>query len=203
MSEEHLRKNPIPWLTRNSIEFIEKNIKSTDNVLEFGGGWSSIWWAKRVNYTLTVEANPKWASKLISEMSEHPDALLKWSLKFVPSDWNPDHTRLKKYWKSNKKYLNHTAIKQLNNRYLEIDFDPDIIVIDGSIRPLNIKKVNEYLISTKSKVRMIIIDNTEVLKKHTENKFNTFKQYDFNETNISLIPKWQNGKWCTTVWLKK
>ncbi len=76
--ETELRKNPKPWMTQGSIDFIEKNLLSTDTVIEFGGGWSSIWWAKRVKYTLTVEASPEWASLLIKEMMPHPNAMAKW-----------------------------------------------------------------------------------------------------------------------------
>ncbi len=197
-----LEKEPTPWFTNESIKFIIENIKDTDTVLEFGGGFSSIWWAKKCKFTLTVEASYEWASKLLLEFSKYPEALTKWQLKFVASDWNPTIDHPKNYWKKNKNILNEIIVSEMNDRYLSIDFDPNIIIIDGSIRPLNIQKVNEYL-KTNTSVRIIIVDNMESLGKHTINMFEGFKQYDFHETNETLIPEHQNGKWCTSVWIKE
>lgn len=199
--ETELRKNPKPWMTQGSIDFIEKNLLSTDTVIEFGGGWSSIWWAKRAKYTLTVEASPEWASLLIKEMMPHPNAMAKWSLRFVPSDWNPTPDQLKPYWKANSKHLTVDSINNLSENYLKIEFDPTVIVIDGSIRPKNIEAVDKYL-KTNNTVRMIVVDNMESLRKYTVDNFNGFNQHDFHETDIKLIPNHQNGKWCTSVWIK-
>lgn len=202
MTNEELRKNPKPWMTNKSIEFIEQNLLPTDNVIEFGGGWSSIWWAKRANYTLTVEASPEWAATIIKEMMPHPDAMAKWSMKFVPSDWNPTPNEPKQYWKTNGSHLTEDNIANLTMKYLSIDFDADVIVIDGSIRPINIDVVNQYL-KHSNIIRMIIVDNMEFLRKYTIGKFEGYEQYDFHETNLSLIPTHQNGEWCTSVWIKK
>lgn len=202
MNEKQLRLNPRPWLTSGSIDFIEKKINCEDTVLEFGGGWSSIWWAKKCKFTLTVEANHEWAAKIILEFANHPAALAKWSLKFVPSDWNPTASFPKRYWKNNFHHLTEETISSMTERYLSIDFNPSIIVIDGSIRHLNIEKVDEYL-KSNSTVRMLVIDNTEVLLPYTLEKFENFERHDFHESDLSLIPSHQNGKWCTSVWLKK
>lgn len=203
ITEEELRKNPKPWFTTDSIAFIEEHLDPQYTVIEFGGGWSSIWWAKRAKYTLTVEASPGWAERLIKEMIPHPDAMAKWSLKFVPSDWNPNPSNLKQYWKTNKAYLDETNISNLTSRYLDIDFTPDVFVIDGSVRCLNIDAVDEFLDSKHEKPKMIVIDNTEVYADYAVGKFNGFKQYDFHEKDTSLIPEWQNGAWCTSVWIKE
>jgi hypothetical protein len=201
MNENELRVNPRPWMTDDSIDFIESKLRPTDTVIEFGGGWSSLFWAKRSAFTLTVEANWEWASKIIMEMSSHPDLMTKWQLKFVPSDWNPDESRLKPYWENNKQFLSPAICSEMTNRYLSIDFDPDIFVIDGSIRPENIKRVDQYL-QHSSRVRMIVVDNMESLAPYTINKFSGFKQSDFHEYDIKKIPVHQRGKWCTSVWIR-
>lgn len=201
MLENKILKEPTPWFTNESIKFITENIKDTDTVLEFGGGFSSIWWAKRCKFTLTVEANYEWASKLLLEFSKYPEALAKWQLKFVASDWNPTIDHPKNYWKKNKNLLNEIIVSEMNDRYLSVDFDPNIIIIDGSIRPLNIQRVNDYL-KTNTSVRIVIVDNMESLGKYTIDMFEGFKQYDFHETDETLIPEHQKGKWCTSVWIK-
>lgn len=202
MSNEELRKNPMPWFTPSSINFIESILSPDDTIIEFGGGWSSIWFAKKVKYTLTIEASPAWAATIINEMQAHPGAMAKWSLKFVPSEWNPTEKHPKQYWTINHDYLSDDTIRTLNDMYLKIDFDPSVIVIDGSIRPMNIIAVNNFTVKSKN-LRMIIVDNMESLRNNTVGMFKNFKQYDFHEYDLSIIPKHQNGEWCTSVWIKE
>lgn len=38
MNENELRVNPRPWMTDDSIDFIESKLRPTDTVIEFGGG---------------------------------------------------------------------------------------------------------------------------------------------------------------------
>ncbi len=202
-----MNKKPIsdkykPWFTSGAIQFLSNELKSDDTVIEFGGGMSSLWWANMCNFTLTVEANHSWAIKILTEFSNHPDLLSKWSLKFVPSDWNPTSDQPKSYWEANKSHLDSNKVEVLNQRYLSIDFDPSVIVIDGSIRPSNIESVDLYLEKNQS-VRIVVIDNMETLSQYTENRFQAFKRYEFHETIKELIPEHQNGKWCTAVWIKK
>lgn len=191
-----------PWFTSGAIEFLSNEIKSDDTVIEFGGGMSSLWWANRCRFTLTVEASHSWAIKILTEFSNYPQLLSKWSLKFVPSDWNPTSDQPKSYWEKNKIHLSEEKIDELNSKYLSIDFDPSIIVIDGSIRPSNIESVDRYL-SVNDSVRVVIVDNMETLSLYTENRFHGFEKYEFHETNKELIPDHQNGEWCTAVWIKK
>jgi len=201
VSDAQLRQNPRPWMTDGSIDFIEANLRTTDEVIEYGGGWSSLWWAKRAAFTLTVEADYKWASQLLNEVAAHPELMTRWALRFVPSDWNPDATRPKQYWTANAAHLTPAAAELMTNRYLWIDFEPDVFVIDGSIRPKNIEIVDEYL-KSHHRPRMIVVDNMETLSKFTVGRFDGFRQFDFPEFDIEKIPKHQNGKWMTSVWIQ-
>lgn len=45
-----------PWLTKDSINFIRKNIKKTHNVLEFGSGASTIFFAKHCKKIISFES---------------------------------------------------------------------------------------------------------------------------------------------------
>lgn len=201
-TEEELRANPRPWMTDSAVEFIEKNLNPVDYVIEYGGGWSSLWWAKRAGYTHTVEADYKWAAQILHEMASYPELMTRWTLRFVPSDWNPDASRPKQYWTKNQQHLTPDIAQHMTNRYLVIDFEPDVFVIDGSIRPENIRIVDEYL-NSHTRPRMIVVDNMESLRKHTEGRFSGFKQHDFHEYDHAKIPAHQNGKWCTSVWIRE
>ena len=62
------KKNPnSPWLTRDAIKVISSLIKSSDSVLEFGSGRSTVWFAERVAKITSVESNGDWY-KAVEEM---------------------------------------------------------------------------------------------------------------------------------------
>lgn len=91
----------------------------------------------------------------------------------------------------------------MEESYLVVDFSPDIFVIDGSLRPQCIKLVDQHVHSPISRCRMIVVDNMESMDKYTEGKFPGFVQHDFPELDLSKIPAHSNGKWSTSVWLRK
>jgi len=45
-----------PFITKDSIKFIENNIKDTDNVLEFGAGGSTVYFAKHAKKVVSFES---------------------------------------------------------------------------------------------------------------------------------------------------
>jgi len=63
---EPLNKNfiPVPWYTYPAIEFIEDKLKTSFKVFEFGSGFSTFWWASRVEEIFSVEHNPDFFLKL-------------------------------------------------------------------------------------------------------------------------------------------
>jgi hypothetical protein len=56
--------NPIPWYTYPAIEYLQGLDFSTSQVLEFGSGASSLWWARRAKSVLSVEHDATWFSKV-------------------------------------------------------------------------------------------------------------------------------------------
>jgi predicted O-methyltransferase YrrM len=55
------KKNPDnPWLTQDAISIIGSMMLPTDNVLEFGSGRSTIWFAKRASKVISVENHADW-----------------------------------------------------------------------------------------------------------------------------------------------
>jgi len=202
MTEDELRANPRPWMTDGSVEFIENNLRLSDTVLDFGGGWSTIWWARKVSWITTVEADYVWAAKLLHEMAAHPELIAKWQLKFVACEWSNTYLAPKKYWNKNQNIMNDLIADQLESHYMKIYDDPTVIVIDGSSRARNVEEVSRYL-AQSNRVRMLVVDNMEWLSRFTAGKFKGFKQYDFHEFDIEKIPVHQNGKWCTSVWVRE
>src|SRR3989304_2288633 len=54
----------LPWISYSAIDFLREFVKPDHLVAEFGGGGSTVFFAKRVRKVLCIESNEKWASKI-------------------------------------------------------------------------------------------------------------------------------------------
>ena len=67
------RNNPgLPWLTPVANEILSTYLKAEDKGIEFGSGRSTLWFARRVKYLISVEHNSQWAEK-VQEMLKAED----------------------------------------------------------------------------------------------------------------------------------
>ena len=51
---------PIPWYTYPAIDFLCQRDFRDKIILEFGGGQSTLWWASRAKFVLSIEEDPDW-----------------------------------------------------------------------------------------------------------------------------------------------
>lgn len=58
------KDRPIPWITYPALDYLSQLDFSRANVLEYGGGQSSLWWAERAESVTTVEGKGEWAERL-------------------------------------------------------------------------------------------------------------------------------------------
>jgi hypothetical protein len=61
----------IPWYTYPTIDFLAQRNFIGKNVLEFGGGQSTRWWAARAKSVITVEEDRDWYEKLRLEIGSN------------------------------------------------------------------------------------------------------------------------------------
>ena len=63
---------PIPWLTTDSIKFLEQYFLENKNprVLEFGSGASTIWFARRTNHLVSIEHQGNWYRMVKKRLKE-------------------------------------------------------------------------------------------------------------------------------------
>jgi hypothetical protein len=54
------RGEPIPWITYPAIRFLAPRIQQHLKVFEFGSGYSTLWWARRVSQITSVEHDAEW-----------------------------------------------------------------------------------------------------------------------------------------------
>ena len=50
--------DPIPWYTYPAIDFLLLRDYRDKNILEFGSGQSTLWWAARAKFVLSLEEDP-------------------------------------------------------------------------------------------------------------------------------------------------
>ena len=69
--------NPIPWYTYPAIEYLSQFDYSDKQILEFGCGFSSLFWAKRAKKVTSIEDNLNWFDKWKKEFDE-PNLDIRW-----------------------------------------------------------------------------------------------------------------------------
>lgn len=134
MSARAASGKPIPWYTYPAIDFLAQRNFDGKNVLEFGGGQSTLWWSSVARSVLTVEEDADWHARLRTQIASNV------SLHHVPRD-RKNRTIL-----PIKKLLDANPVQQF-----------DIIVIDGHFRNLLTALAFDYLAPDGA----IIFDNSE------------------------------------------
>ncbi|MEM6820583.1 MAG: hypothetical protein AAF558_01400 [Verrucomicrobiota bacterium] len=54
----------LPWISSTAIDFLKDFVSSEHNVVEFGGGGSTLFFSKRANHLVCIETDPGWAKTL-------------------------------------------------------------------------------------------------------------------------------------------
>ena len=63
VEKSYRRSHPdTPWLAPAAIDFLAGYLQLRDDMLEFGSGRSTLWFASRVQHISSVEHNPDWYS---------------------------------------------------------------------------------------------------------------------------------------------
>lgn len=126
-----------PWLVAESVEFLHEWLASTDLVVEFGAGRSTLWFGARVGEVISIETDPEWHRIVVAraakkglqnvhcllETSEHPDAFL------AAAD---------------------EAVRNRGSR-------PSLVVVDGRFRA----QCTTWALSTVGANGLVVLDNAE------------------------------------------
>jgi len=55
---------PIPWITYPALEMLDRVLRPTWRLFEYGTGNSSLWYATKVSFVASVEHDPQWAEQV-------------------------------------------------------------------------------------------------------------------------------------------
>jgi predicted O-methyltransferase YrrM len=125
---------PIPWYTYPAIDFLTQRDFTGKNILEFGGGQSTLWWSARAESVLTIEEDAGWYDQLHNRTGRNVN------LRHVPVD------RTARTLESVRLVLSANAIQTF-----------DIIIIDGHLR----EEIVDLAFSCLAKRGALILDNSE------------------------------------------
>jgi hypothetical protein len=106
--------SPLPWLTYPSIDFLSSLDFTGKHVLEFGSGYSTLWWAARADSVVAFEADQRWKDSMADKMPANATV--------VPLPTDP-----------NDKYHRTVNVEAYLADHLG-DRRFDVIVIDGADR---------------------------------------------------------------------
>lgn len=75
VTTSHLKTVPLeniyPWFSFPSINYLDKHISPDMHVLEFGSGYSTIWWAQRITQVTSIERSTHWIAEVKHALSKH------------------------------------------------------------------------------------------------------------------------------------
>ena len=118
----------LPCLAVGAIQFFDGFLKKTDVMFEYGAGYSTTWFAKRVGKIISVESDEKWYNLVKTQIAKYGNA----QIYLINS-------------KENKTPLSHVSWQYVNkiNEFPKGSFD--LILNDGYARPLVALQAIDYL----------------------------------------------------------
>ena len=71
---------PIPWFTYSAIEFLNERLNNNLNILEFGSGNSTLFFAERVKKVISFEHSKDWHQKILKKIPANAELTITSSL---------------------------------------------------------------------------------------------------------------------------
>lgn len=129
--------NPIPWYTYPAIEYLSNLDFSDKTVLEWGGGNSSLFWAKRCKKLVTIESNPEWFKMIKKNQAQNQDLYFK-------QNATPE--------------VSHSEFAHFP---LTLDTNFDVFILDGEDRQVCSNIALEIIRLHNNQNALIIFDNSD------------------------------------------
>jgi hypothetical protein len=96
----------VPWFNYGVIRFLSERVNNRMRVFEYGAGFSTLWWQRRVAEITAVEHDQNWAAR-VTELVSPPTVIMH-----IPLEYDGAYCR---------------AILETDNAY-------DVVVVDGRDR---------------------------------------------------------------------
>ena len=80
---------PVPWITYPAKEVLDRVIRPSAKVLEYGAGNSSLWWSGKVSLVAAVEHDAAWADAIRDQAPDNLTVALREKGESAPVDLQP------------------------------------------------------------------------------------------------------------------
>lgn len=180
-----------PWFSFPSIKFIENLLTPEMRVFEYGSGYSTLWWAKRVADVISVERSREWLDEVESAVSNHHcnNVRLAHFSQFVPG--TEEQIRA---------VQSAASLPALVHAYsaLAAGFSPpyDVVVVDDIFR-------NEVVAAVTSTIKpggLLILDDSE--RARYKPAFTYLDALKWNHASFYGPSPYHFHEKQTTIWLK-
>ncbi|TXI79590.1 MAG: hypothetical protein E6Q44_09055 [Flavobacteriales bacterium] len=148
------------WITFPAIDRLDRILKRTDRVFEYGGGGSTLFWLDRVAQVVTVEHDPQWYA--ILEQRLRKEGADRWTGIHVPATPGtlvpvPDPAEPAHYASADaaSQGCNYQAYVHAIDRYPDGHFD--VLMIDGRARTSCLAHATAKL----KRGGLLVLDNAE------------------------------------------
>lgn len=128
----------LPWYSFSAIDFLAHHVTSSSVVFEWGGGGSTLFWARRARQVICVESSDTWADRL--------------------------ETVLDNLGVSNVTVLRHYFDPQSKESFKESeylncidDYSADVVVIDGYEESVQLRPLCFYKAESKARSGLTIV----------------------------------------------
>lgn len=148
------------WITFAALDYLDKWLRPTQRVFEYGGGGSTLFFCKRVGFVATVEHDGQWFDILTEKIKEKNYS--NWEGVFIPGqpvmDGSPPRPADPDAFRSGGQGFENQSFEayaKAITRYAPASFD--LILVDGRARPSCIQQALPYL----QPGGLLVIDNAE------------------------------------------
>lgn len=188
----------MPWLTYEAIDFLNRYVQKTMSVFEFGGGGSSVYFARHAAHVVTVEHDAGWFDAMCVAMEKK--GITNWDGNLVTAEegGSGDSSDPDAYVSADEIFAgkNFKAYASFIDRFENNSFD--IIVVDGRARP----SCTKHAIPKLKKGGWLIIDNSD--RTYYFTAFREILQTEFELVSNQKGP----APYCTwftqtSIWRKK
>ncbi len=181
-----------PWLTKDAIFLLDKSLDSSMHGVEFGSGRSTKWFARKVNFLVSIEHDQEWYEKVSSSLRANEVSNVKYNL-----------CQINEYDENNGENSDYVCILDTFN-----DSSLDFVLVDGIYR-------SDCALKALRKIRsggLLIIDNANwfIPSSTIAPGSRNFQTGPLTNKWASLLDelsdwkmKWtSNGVWDTAIYIK-
>ena len=175
--KSYLKKNPgVPWMSPKVIEFLATKIDENFEVLEWGSGGSTAWFAKRAKKVLSVENNKNWYDKVSRTLKENK--ILNVDYRFIEAD---DSIKQDDFLKAGIVPDYVSVIHEYDESYF------DMIIVDGSHRNICINQAPKYI----KPGGYLVLDNSNWMSTEKWGIPKGWRMVSHHDVGVSCTSVWQ------------